>query len=421
MINVTIYYPYYKIFILYFIMSIQKWENDDIIALTFNSDRIKNYNKNCWYINLDTDFENKSYIEFDNKPLYIDMFYTVDEINKYFNLENSLIMIYEGESDISSTNDIYHVFEKTTLKNIENDGNGLFMVEENKLYFSTKNNTNPLENKMKYKLILNNIYSQANNVSDSNFTFGLNWLDFVNERINEKIIESSLTKINEWFDNGNLLKGKNVIDIGCGSGLHSLNLGRYSKSITSLDVDENCIKSTKLLKEKYSQKYNINNWEIIHKSILDSDVIKLPKYDIVYSWGVLHHTGNMWQAIDNAAKLCKDNGILFITLYSAYEVYFPTLIYKLKFNNASKFQKIKMISDRVMLAKHRQKDNEHWNRLTSRGMNVYNDIVDWCGGYPYEVATTELICKYLEPKGFKIIKKYDPSNKACHEWMLQKI
>merc|ERR1711871_505757 len=112
------------------------------------------------------------------------------------------------------------------------------MVKENKLYFSTKNNTDPLQNKMKYKLIINNIYSQANNVSDSNFTFGLNWLDFANERINEKIIESSFEKIDEWFDNGNLLKGKDVIDVGCGSGLHSLNLGRYCKSITSLDVDE---------------------------------------------------------------------------------------------------------------------------------------------------------------------------------------
>ena len=63
----------------------------------------------------------------------------------------------------------------------------------------------------------------------------------------------------------------------------------------------------------------------------------------------------MWKAIDNSCKLCKKGGIFLVSLYSAYSIYFKTLLYKIKFNESNKYQKIKMISDRVMAVKHLNK------------------------------------------------------------------
>ena len=38
-------------------------------------------------------------------------------------------------------------------------------------------------------------------------------------------------------------------------------------------------------------------------------------FDIVYCWGVLHHTGNMWKAIDNSTEFVSDTGLYYISIY----------------------------------------------------------------------------------------------------------
>lgn len=398
---------------------------DDVIRINLKKGNAKLYKKNCWMINLEDSIEGKMDIEFDHRSYFIDIYYDLNKIKQYFKLSEGLILLYEFDGTLSDQNeDKYSEYSNDiTLDRIIEDGNGLFLLKENILYFSTIGNINPITNDKTYSIIIYDIQTNANNVSDDKFTFGLNWLDLVNNRINDEIIESAKEKIDEFFDNGDMLKNKSVIDIGCGSGIHSLNMLRYCKKITSLDIDENCIKATNILKEKYKNKYNYNidDWDVKHLSILDKkEVNKLGKFDVVYSWGVLHHTGNMWEAIENSCNLCKKGGIFLISLYSAYLVYFKTLLYKLKFNKSNKYQKIKMIADRVMTVKHRNKKSDNWNVLTRRGMNVFNDIVDWLGGYPYEVATTEIICKFMEEKGFTLLKKQDAKNRACHEWLFLK-
>ena len=49
----------------------------------------------------------------------------------------------------------------------------------------------------------------------------------------------------------------------------------------------------------------------------DEYMNNLSLFDIVYSWGVLHHTGDVWHAIENAASRVKPGGIFYIALYSA--------------------------------------------------------------------------------------------------------
>ena len=334
-------------------------------------------------------------------------------------------MLYEFDGIISDeSKDNYCEYKDSVLlKDIIENGNGNFLLEGDILYFSTIGNVNPSTNNKTYSLIIYDIQTATNNVSDEKFTFGLNWLDLVNKRLNNKIIDSAKEKIDEFFDNGKMLENKSVIDIGCGSGIHSLNMYRYCNNITSIDIDKNCVEATSIIKKKYKDKYNYdtNKWCIKHMSILDNQKVNdLGTFDVVYSWGVLHHTGNMWTAIDNACKLCKPKGFFLIALYSAYWRYFPTLLYKIKFNDSSKYQKIKMITDRVMAVKERNKKSHNWNVLTTRGMNVFNDIIDWLGGYPYEIATTEMICKHMGKKGFTLSKKQDEVNCSVHEWLFIK-
>jgi 2-polyprenyl-6-hydroxyphenyl methylase/3-demethylubiquinone-9 3-methyltransferase len=59
-----------------------------------------------------------------------------------------------------------------------------------------------------------------------------------------------------------------------------------------------------------------DRWQIMQGSVLDSAFMQqLPMADVVYSWGVLHHTGAMWPAIDAAAACVQADGLFAIAIY----------------------------------------------------------------------------------------------------------
>ena len=133
----------------------------------------------------------------------------------------------------------------------------------------------------------------------THFDFGKNWSAY-SETISDNDIDSAVEQLQHLLDL-KTLNGKSFLDIGCGSGIHSLSALRLgAKKVHAIDVDPNSVDTTRKVLAKYWKK---SNYIVEQQNIFEIDQELFSQYDIVYSWGVLHHTGDMWNAIDTATQL----------------------------------------------------------------------------------------------------------------------
>ena len=146
------------------------------------------------------------------------------------------------------------------------------------------------------------------------FSFGKNWENYVTNSLNKERLNLAQKSIQELFKLRDL-NGRIFLDIGCGSGIFSLSAFRLgAKKIISFDRDAYSVKCCNYLKNIES---NPNNWDIYHGSVLDKKFLsRIPEADIVYAFGIFHHTGNMWKAIENGASKVKNNGYFYFTIYN---------------------------------------------------------------------------------------------------------
>lgn len=259
---------------------------------------------------------------------------------------------------------------------------------------------------------------------EERFEFGANWSKFIDSKFSSERIESSINVFVK-FTGLRDLNDSTFLDVGCGSGLHSfaaLKLG--AEHVTSFDFDPNAVKTTLKLKEIAG---NPANWNVFQGSILDDDfVASSRKYDFVYSWGVLHHTGNLWKALANTCSLVASQGTLYIAIYSLdvqpKSEYWLTV--KKKYVNSGKIRRFLMEqqyifrhvynSNPILHLKGRlsKKDNRE------RGMDLLTDVRDWLGGWPMEFALDQDVISFVESKGFQL-KNID-QGKACTEFLFGK-
>jgi len=260
------------------------------------------------------------------------------------------------------------------------------------------------------------------------FSFGKNWQNFL-ESLNDEKIKNAKKSLVDFLGGEEKIKDKTFVDIGCGSGLFSLAAYKLGAAkVVSVDVDEFSIACVKHLKEKNG---NPQNWEIKQGSALDEDFIKsLGQFDIVYSWGVLHHTGDMYKAFDSVITLIKDEGVFYNAIYgrgTSILAGTPEFWLKVKkvYNSCGKEGKLALnyiyvvyffIGSIVFLRNPFKTIKDY----RERGMNWYNDVIDWLGGYPYEFAYPDEIINYFGDRGIYCKKLKDRHGIACNEYLLKK-
>lgn len=141
----------------------------------------------------------------------------------------------------------------------------------------------------------------SNEVSQGlRFEFGDNWAKFL-RAVDDGKIGIAKNSLQEMLDVGNLER-KSFLDVGSGSGLFSLAACQLGARVTSFDYDPRSVACTAELRRRYGADTAV--WDVAEGSVLDPGYLQtLGTFDIVYSWGVLHHTGCMWDAFANIVPL----------------------------------------------------------------------------------------------------------------------
>ncbi len=267
--------------------------------------------------------------------------------------------------------------------------------------------------------------------SGDRFEFGKNWAAFLSVLDDERIstAEASLKEMLECED----LMGKSFLDIGSGSGLFSLAARRLGSKVHSFDFDSNSFACTQELRRRYFP--GDADWRIEQGSALDSEYLNsLGKFDIVYSWGVLHHTGEMWRALENAVIPVSDGGKLFIAIYNdtgtqAKRWHWIKKTYcrlpgplKTPFAIAAIApQELKALARSIATLSPMSYIRSWTSYKNGRGMNRWYDIIDWVGGYPYEVATVDEIFDFYKERGFGLRKvKSGKVGLGCNEFVFER-
>jgi 2-polyprenyl-6-hydroxyphenyl methylase/3-demethylubiquinone-9 3-methyltransferase len=223
---------------------------------------------------------------------------------------------------------------------------------------------------------------------------------------------------------GTSLEGKRFLDIGAGSGLSSLAARQLGAKVLSFDYDADSVAASSALKERFRPADA--DWTVERGSILDDDYVRrLGQWDVVYSWGVLHHTGSMWQALERFVALVAPGGTAVLAIYNDQGPASRrwTSIKRMYSRNAWSrpfllaYGLARIWGWQTLMDFKRLTPFATWrNYSRERGMSAWHDLVDWVGGYPFEVARPEEIFDFFKVRGFRLTMLITRQGRGCNEF-----
>ncbi len=280
---------------------------------------------------------------------------------------------------------------------------------------------------------INNIATQHERevTAGRRFSFGRNWASFLKRLNQDRIVEAENNLIE--FLGEKSLAGRSFLDVGSGSGLSSLAARRLGATVTSFDYDGQSVACTEELRRRYLPDDPF--WIIEQGSVLETEYLAgLGQFDIVYSWGVLHHTGAMWQAMGNLKPIVKTGGLLFIAIYNdCGEVSRSWLERKRRYNGLPQVlrpfyaiyvwmpQELRSLAGSMRSGELRTYIRELTSASSGRGMSWLHDVIDWVGGYPYEYASVKDITEFYRRDGFEPVKIRENKSYGCHQLVFKRV
>lgn len=272
---------------------------------------------------------------------------------------------------------------------------------------------------------------------DDHFAFGENWTSFLSEVDDARITaaENSLRALLGTND----LSEQTFLDAGCGSGLFSLAATRLGAKVTSFDLDPQSVACATELKHRYKE---TDNWRICSGSLTDQDFLQsLGTFDVIYCWGVAHHTGKMWPCIENLLPLTGSRGKIVLAIYND-QLYISRGWAGIK----STYQRLPRIAQpilvilvgawaflqrlcttilaillRAVTLRNPTTPIKNWIQDSrKRGMNSWHDLVDWVGGWPFEVARPEEVFCFVRDRGFILRELSTSLGHGCNEFVFQR-
>lgn len=258
------------------------------------------------------------------------------------------------------------------------------------------------------------------------FSFGENWKRYLQESYSEEALLEATRSLTEFFGTEGL-RDRSFLDIGCGSGMFSLAAHRLGASVMSMDIDPQSVECTRLL---CSREGKPQSWTVMQGSILDDAFLRhVRKADVVYSWGVLHHTGNMWKAIENAGTLVKPGGMLVVAIYNRADGLFGSRFW---LHTKRVYNHLPTPGKRVVewgyfgtfvaccLVTLRNPFRKIRAYRGRRGMNWWSDARDWLGGLPYEYAGVDEVVLFMKIRGFEAAKVHRARYTANNQFLFRK-
>jgi len=250
------------------------------------------------------------------------------------------------------------------------------------------------------------VAAQGNN--GAGFDFGRNWEAF-SRSVGDAALNEARKGLQRLFPDG-ALEGVRLLDIGCGSGLHSvaaLTLG--VRSLVAIDINPRSVSTTHSLMERFAPP---GNWLVQQASVFN---LPPDQFDIVYSWGVLHHTGDMRRALDYAIAQVRPGGLFAFALYRRTPLCSLWKLEKRLYTaSGTGFRRFleagyKFAFRCGLALTGRSYADYVRDYIASRGMSFETDVRDWLGGYPYESISEAEVEDFMIQRGFTKVRSF------CHK------